>query len=64
MYILNVHLTDKGQSIWDYMVHANPKEIVDRSNIDVASDFYHKYKEDLYLAKSIGVSIIILFASM
>lgn len=53
---------DRGESIWDYMTHANPGLIQDGSNMDVASDFYHKYKEDLRLARSIGVSIKILFA--
>lgn len=46
------------------MTHSNPRLISDTGNADVASDFYHEYKEDLRLAKSIGVSIkMILFAS-
>lgn len=39
------------------MTHANPALVEDGSNIDVANDFYHKYKEDVRRAKSIGVSI-------
>lgn len=46
----------KGQSIWDHEVHQKPSIIFNDATGDVATDFYHKYKEDIKLAKSIGVS--------
>ncbi|KAG8363567.1 hypothetical protein BUALT_Bualt19G0035900 [Buddleja alternifolia] len=45
----------KGQSIWDTFTHKFPGKISDRSNGDVAIDFYHLYKEDVKLMKDIGM---------
>ncbi|XP_032690673.1 myrosinase 1-like isoform X2 [Odontomachus brunneus] len=47
----------RGLSVWDYMTHADSKLIEDESKMDVANDFYHKYKEDLRLARSIGTQM-------
>ncbi|CAG7717412.1 unnamed protein product, partial [Allacma fusca] len=44
----------KGQSNWDNFTHSNPSVVVDRSNGDVAADFYHKYREDIALLKKSG----------
>ncbi|KAA8515714.1 hypothetical protein F0562_018675 [Nyssa sinensis] len=45
----------KGPSIWDNFTHTYPDKILNRSNGDVADDFYHRYKEDVKLMKFIGL---------
>lgn len=45
----------KGESIWDIAAHNNLKKILENANADVASDGYHKYKEDVALLKFLGV---------
>ncbi|XP_057499190.1 beta-glucosidase 12-like [Actinidia eriantha] len=45
----------KGPSIWDTYTHKHPERISDRSNGDVANDFYHRYKEDVKLLKFLGM---------
>ncbi|MQM06420.1 hypothetical protein Taro_039244 [Colocasia esculenta] len=45
----------RGPSIWDVFTHRQPGKIDDRSNGDVAVDFYHRYKEDLRLVKEMGL---------
>ncbi|XP_071181431.1 lactase/phlorizin hydrolase-like [Mytilus edulis] len=44
----------KGPSIWDVYSHAG--RIVNKQTGDVACDSYHKYKEDVQMLKSLGVS--------
>ncbi|XP_014487191.1 PREDICTED: myrosinase 1-like [Dinoponera quadriceps] len=51
------NVSDRGPSVWDVMIHADPSLQQDRSNFDVATDFYHKYKEDIRLAKSVGAQM-------
>ncbi len=46
----------KGASIWDTFT-TNPRVIKDRSNAQVATDFYHRYQEDIDLAVTIGLKI-------
>ncbi|MCD7453562.1 Beta-glucosidase 12 [Datura stramonium] len=46
----------KGPSIWDTFTHKHPERITDRSNGDVAIDFYHRYKEDIKLMKFEGMN--------
>lgn len=45
----------RGPSIWDTYTHKFPEKIADRSNGDVANDFYHRYKEDVKLMQNIGL---------
>uniref|UniRef100_A0A5B6ZP18 Beta-glucosidase 12-like n=1 Tax=Davidia involucrata TaxID=16924 RepID=A0A5B6ZP18_DAVIN len=45
----------KGPSIWDNFTHTYPDKILNRSNGDIADDFYHRYKEDVQLMKFIGL---------
>ncbi|VAH95270.1 unnamed protein product [Triticum turgidum subsp. durum] len=43
----------RGPSIWDPFVHT-PGNIADNANADVATDEYHRYKEDVDLLKSLN----------
>ena len=44
----------KLPSIWDTLSHQEGN-ITDKSNGDVATDFYHRYEEDIKLAKELGI---------
>ncbi|XP_027344125.1 beta-glucosidase 12-like [Abrus precatorius] len=44
----------RGPSIWDTFTHSYPDRIADHSNGDVATDSYHRYKEDIDMMKDIG----------
>ncbi|KAF5447867.1 hypothetical protein F2P56_033385, partial [Juglans regia] len=44
----------KGESMWDYYTHKYPEKIADGSNGDVASDQYHRFKEDFGLLKDMN----------
>ncbi|XP_054812770.1 beta-glucosidase 12-like [Prosopis cineraria] len=44
----------KGPSVWDVFTHTYPERIADHSDGDVATDSYHRYKEDVALMKDIG----------
>ncbi|MDY8136509.1 glycoside hydrolase family 1 protein [Aquimarina sp. 2201CG5-10] len=46
----------KGPSIWDEFTKKTHR-IKDGSNAKVATDFYHRYKEDIQLASDIGLKI-------
>ncbi|XP_020553802.1 beta-glucosidase 12-like isoform X2 [Sesamum indicum] len=46
----------RGPSIWDTYTHKFPDKIADRSNADVADNFYHLYKEDVKLIKHLGLN--------
>jgi len=50
-----VNSLGKGENIWDRLVHTNPESIKDGTNGDIACDSYHKYKEDVALAKNLNV---------
>ncbi|WPC39204.1 glycoside hydrolase family 1 protein [Clostridium sp. JS66] len=45
---------DKGLSIWDLWYEKEPDRFFQGISSEVASDFYHKYKEDIKLMKEIG----------
>ena len=45
----------KGRSIWDTYAHT-PGKIADGSTGDVANDHYRRYKDDVALMKSLGVT--------
>lgn len=46
----------KGEQIWDTWIHNNPSIVADGSTGDIASDSYHKYKEDVVCMKEVGVN--------
>jgi beta-glucosidase len=43
----------RGKSIWDTFSHI-PGKVLNNDNGDIACDFYHKYKEDIQLIKSLN----------
>ena len=45
----------KGLSIWDVFAHENNGRIYNNMNADTATDFYHRYKEDIRLMAGLGV---------
>lgn len=45
----------RGASVWDTFSRL-PGKILDGSTPDVACDFYHRYKSDIALAKSLGIN--------
>ncbi|XP_018320233.1 myrosinase 1-like [Agrilus planipennis] len=47
----------RGESIWDYQIHNDPRSIRDLNNADIACDSYHKYKEDVRLLKELGAGL-------
>ncbi|WP_109851596.1 glycoside hydrolase family 1 protein [Aquimarina sp. AU58] len=47
---------EKGLSIWDTFTQKSYK-IKDRSNAKIATDFYHRFEEDIDLAVDIGLQI-------
>ena len=44
----------KGLSVWDVHAHT-PGKIKDGYNLDVACDFYHRFREDIALMKQLGL---------
>ena len=46
----------KGESIWDRFTHT-PGKISDGTNADIATDFYHRYQEDIDIAQKLGLQI-------
>ncbi|XP_073957535.1 myrosinase 1-like [Choristoneura fumiferana] len=50
------NISGKGESIWDRYTHEHPDWVFDHKNADVATDSYHKYKEDVKLIGDLGVS--------
>lgn len=46
----------KGENIWDRFTHV-PGHIQDKTNGDITCDFYHRYKEDIRLAKKLGIEV-------
>ncbi|XP_059441316.1 beta-glucosidase 17-like [Corylus avellana] len=52
------NIDGRGPSTWDTFIKNHPEKIADSpdaKNADVACDFYHRYKEDVQLLKTIGV---------
>lgn len=49
-----VYADGRGLSIWDTFAHT-PGRIDGNKNGDVADDFYHLYRDDIQLLKSLGV---------
>ncbi|MFX5801437.1 family 1 glycosylhydrolase, partial [Acinetobacter baumannii] len=44
----------RGKTVWDTFSHT-PGKVLNNDTGDVACDFYHKYKEDIQLMKSLNV---------
>uniref|UniRef100_A0A0K8TUT8 beta-glucosidase n=1 Tax=Phaedon cochleariae TaxID=80249 RepID=A0A0K8TUT8_PHACE len=45
----------KGEQVWDTFIHEKPDRVSDRTTGDVASDSYHRYKDDVRCMKEVGV---------
>ncbi|XP_012263148.2 myrosinase 1-like [Athalia rosae] len=43
--------SDKGENVWDRLVHSKPWMILDETDGDLAADSYNKYKEDVHWVK-------------
>uniref|UniRef100_A0A158P809 Myrosinase 1-like n=1 Tax=Angiostrongylus cantonensis TaxID=6313 RepID=A0A158P809_ANGCA len=50
-----VKISGRGPTIWDEY-QKKPGKIIDNSTADISSDSYHKFREDIKLLKSLGVS--------
>ncbi|KAG8650178.1 beta-glucosidase 24 [Manihot esculenta] len=48
------NISGKGPSVWDTFTHEYPERIRDKSNGDIAVDFYHRYQEDIQNVKNMG----------
>lgn len=48
------HTEGRTPSVWDTFAANQPEKILDRSNGDVADNFYFRYKEDIALVKQVG----------
>ena len=46
----------RGESIWDRFCHT-PGKISDNSTGDITCDFYHRWKEDIKIAKELGIKV-------
>ncbi|MED6211806.1 hypothetical protein PIB30_077057 [Stylosanthes scabra] len=44
----------KGPNTWDNFTHSHPELIHDRSTGDIATDQYHRYKEDIKIMKDMN----------
>ncbi|XP_014213935.1 myrosinase 1-like [Copidosoma floridanum] len=49
------NVSDKATSTWDHFVHRYPEKIADRSNADVTTDSYHRYREDVNILNDLRV---------
>ncbi|WCJ19268.1 beta glucosidase 12 [Euphorbia peplus] len=47
----------RGPCIWDTFIQNSPDSIVDHSNASIATDQYHRYKEDVSIVKDIGFDV-------
>lgn len=55
-YVAMFIISGKGENVWDHFTHYHRDRILDHSDGDVACNSYYKYKEDVALIKSMGVS--------
>ncbi|CAB3254578.1 unnamed protein product [Arctia plantaginis] len=49
--------SDRGENIWDYMVHSRPEVISDRSDASMACDSYHLWRRDIEMMEELGVNM-------
>ncbi|CAG5040690.1 unnamed protein product, partial [Parnassius apollo] len=48
--------SDKGESIWDRLVHTNPNIIKDARNGDIAANSFNKWRQDVDIAADLGLN--------
>ncbi|XP_011303233.1 myrosinase 1 [Fopius arisanus] len=49
------NVSDKAENVWDYLLHKCPSLSNNNDTGDIACDSYHKYKEDVQIAKNMGL---------
>ncbi|XP_034939090.1 myrosinase 1 [Chelonus insularis] len=50
------NVSNKSQSVWDYMTHQQPGIVKDETNADIAANSYYLYKTDIELSKQVGAN--------
>ncbi|CAD6222011.1 GSCOCG00005279001-RA-CDS [Cotesia congregata] len=50
------NVSNKGESIWDVLIHEKPDVVWGKANADVAANSYYLYKTDIDLVEKIGAN--------